>query len=90
MAGNSRDRLHKNSCRSRYPKELWRCAKKYVGTSSKWVPNSGAGGKLETLRKKRFKKRGTQESPPEKKNQDESDFLPQFEEVTNRTTNVIF
>ena len=67
MAGNSRDRLHKNSCRSRYPKELWSCAKKYVGTSSKWVPNSGAGGNLETLRKKRFKKERHTRKPPWKK-----------------------
>jgi hypothetical protein len=42
-------------------------ALKYVGTSSKWVPNSGAVGNLETTEKRGSKKRGTQESPPEKR-----------------------
>jgi len=41
-------------------------------------------------RKSGSKKRGTQESLSEKKNQDESDFLPQVEEATEKTTNCIF
>ena len=49
------------------------------------------GRKFGNPQKKRgSKKRGTQESPPEKKNQDESDFPPQFGEVTNNIINGIF
>ena len=67
------------------------CAKKYAGVPSKRALNSGAVGNICSSEEKGVQKRGgTQESPPEKKNQDESDFLPQVEEATEKTTNCIF
>jgi hypothetical protein len=72
------------------PRSSGGAPKKDVGVPSKRTLKTGAVGSMKFQRKSGSKRRGTQESLSEKKNQDESDFLPQVEEATEKTTNCIF